>query len=462
MTDASPEPQRRQRKRTPRAAQSASLADPGANHEPAATLSSPTAAEPVTTPDPATTRDFDDPGDATQRNYRYQHAYGVMLMVAASRGDKPYVAIWCEHHEDVLAQRDDDRYDAYQVKTSRPECGAWRMNDADVVKSIGRFVDLVREFGDRIANVFFVSNTEYDHISDNSKDVKRCGRRPRAFLAHLRQCTCPTQVTDPYAETFTDLQGQCGCSSIELFETLRRMDLILGPSRDAFHAVLAHEHLGRLSDCRSLGPQKLDEWCEDLIATVCRACSLVVTDPIRHLAPLINGSGVDPTLAAKCLLVAEVMVYKSRLETNVPYRFPGDPGIRLGDLPRPSILREKLGHGDLADQVDYLSERARAAEYNLIEIATMQSDGFSALLRQVEQMVLGECTEAYLRARVAGEPYGPAMMIDVQDRLRRLSQERPAMVGNLPYECLMGVVGLLTTDTRVWWSPRFPIQESAA
>src|SRR5258708_5411397 len=75
--------------------------------------------------DPAEVRNISDPGDATARNYRYQYGYGVILLVAASCGDLPYVAIWCEHHEDFLAERSDGRFDGYQVKTSRPELGAW-------------------------------------------------------------------------------------------------------------------------------------------------------------------------------------------------------------------------------------------------------------------------------------------------------------------------------------------------
>ena len=78
--------------------------------------------------DPTAARDTKDPGDATARNFRYQHAYGVILLVAAKRGERPYVAIWCEQHKDFLAQRRDEVCDAYQVKTSRPELGAWRLS----------------------------------------------------------------------------------------------------------------------------------------------------------------------------------------------------------------------------------------------------------------------------------------------------------------------------------------------
>lgn len=92
--------------------------------------------------------DVNDPGDATQRNYRYQHTYCVMLLVSGKLGLRPYVAIWCEQHEDCLAERDDKRFDAYQIKTSRPENGAWRLNNLDLIKAIGRFAGLVAEFGD--------------------------------------------------------------------------------------------------------------------------------------------------------------------------------------------------------------------------------------------------------------------------------------------------------------------------
>jgi Cap4 dsDNA endonuclease len=81
----------------------------------------PSAVRPGGGTDPSEVRNLTDPGDATSRNFRYQHAYGVVLLVAAKRGLRPYVAIWCEHHEDFLAQRDDGLFDGYQIKTARPE-----------------------------------------------------------------------------------------------------------------------------------------------------------------------------------------------------------------------------------------------------------------------------------------------------------------------------------------------------
>jgi hypothetical protein len=101
--------------------------------------------------------DEGDPGDSTQRNFRYQHAYGVILLVASKLSLRPYVAIWCEQHEDYLAERTDRTFDGYQIKTSRPENGAWKLNNLEFVKAIGRFAELVQEFGDAINGLFFVS-----------------------------------------------------------------------------------------------------------------------------------------------------------------------------------------------------------------------------------------------------------------------------------------------------------------
>ena len=407
--------------------------------------------------------DTSDPGDETHRNFRYQHAYGAILLAAAHRGDKPYVAIWCEHHEDLLAERHDGKYDGYQIKTSRPENGAWRMNDSEVVKSIGRFIDLVHEFGDRIGNLFFVSNTDFDHCSDDHKDEKRRGRRPRAFLMHIKCCTSHADITAPYLATFRELQGECGCQPDELFVVLLRMDLVNGPSRDSFHAVVAHEHLGRLPDCCSLEPARLDEYCDDVIAIVCRASSLAVTDPIRHLRPLLTGAGLDPNLVTKRLVVAEVMVYRSRNPQANSYHFPGPPGIQLGAPTRQGILRAKLERGDLDEQFDYLWGRERAVEYNLLGEASQSPENILEMLRQLEEVVLGECCEAHLRARAVGEPFfGTAMMIAVQDRLKYLAKYEPNRVCYQSYDCLVGVMSYLTSDTRVWWSRRFPVQESAA
>jgi len=408
--------------------------------------------------DPTAVRDRSDPGDATSRNFRYQHAYGVMLIIASMRRVRPYVAIWCEQHEDFLAQRDDDIFDGYQIKTSRPELGAWTLRDGELTKSIGRFIDLVAEFEDRIGNLYFVSNTEFDEVGAASRDDKRRGRCPRLFLDHVQKCRQRSDLTAPFDDAFEELQAACGCNASQLLTVLHRLSLILGPSRGEFDAALSHEHIARLEDCAAFAAKDLDDLRDELVGIVYRASSLQVTDPIRHLRPVLNGQEPDPALAAKKITIAQVTVSKRKASEAPPlFVFPGTPSLSLGAGTSASVIEQKLNAAGLELEVEYLRERARAAEYSLLEDVARRPEAFPELLQQIEQRVHGELSEAHLRARRQPSPYGGAMLIEVQDRLRRLAEDRPADVGYHSYDCLIGVAGMLTSDCRVWWGPRFAI-----
>ena len=161
--------------------------------------------------------------------------------------------------------------------------------------------------------------------------------------------------------------------------------------------------------CKTLATKELDTFRDDLIAQVHRASTLQVTDHIRHLRPIIDGADLDPALAAKRLGVAEVVVY---VATAPGFRFTGDPTLTLG-LPRPShVLEQKLQRGGISDEAARMRDLGRDAEYNLLEDTARRPEEYPALLRQIEQKVLGECSEAYLRARQRPAPYGAVMTTD--------------------------------------------------
>jgi len=381
-----------------------------------------------------------------------------MLMAAAACGRRPYIAIWCEHHEDFLAERNDQRFDGYQIKTSRPESGVWTLKDGEFTKSIGRFVELVTTFGDRIENLYFVSNKDFDDVASDIKDYKRRARCPRQFLNHIRNCSSRADIAPPFDEAFNELQAACGCEAEQLIATLKRMDLINGPSRGEFDAALSHEHLAQLDICRNYNAEQLDKYRDELVAIVHRASSLQITDPIRHLRSLIDAKETDPALVAKRVGIAETIVDRDLSRRRPDFQFQGDPKLQIGSGLKEGIIEQKFLAADLEDQIDYIKDRARAAEYSLLEQSARNPDTFPQILRQIEQRVHGELSEAYLRARQRPTPYGPVMLIDAQDRLRRLAETRPEDVSNHGAECLIGIAGLLTNECRVWWGPRFPIK----
>ncbi|MBY0511802.1 MAG: DUF4297 domain-containing protein [Rhodospirillaceae bacterium] len=412
-------------------------------------------------PSPVDARPTTDPGDATARNYRYQHSYGVVLLAAASRGERPYRAIWCEQHEDFLAERSDGKFDGYQIKTSKPESGAWTLADDDLVKSIGRFVDLVADYKDQVHDLFFVSNKQCDTVTDANRNDRRRGRCPSLFLNHIRGCGTAGALQQPYLRAFQDIQAQCGCAADALFDALRRMHVVHGPSREESDAALSNEHLANVEGYGALNAQQLNECRDALVAIIYRASSLHVTVPRRHVWAPGHATDVDPSLSEKRVSIDVMSTVLPAAGARPQLKFPGSPELKIGVTQTGRVLEKKLERGGLGEQIDYMQQRERAAEYSLIEDAHRRPERYPELLQQVEQLVLGECSEAHLRVSQQTAPYGAAMLIDVQDRLRKLEVDRKTELGHHAYECLIGVAALLTRECRVWWSARFPIDDQS-
>ena len=101
-----------------------------------------------------------DYGAETLRNYRYQSAYAVVLLVAAAAKKKNYMAVWCEQEDDILAQIAENSFDSYQVKTRKPELGEWRLTTDAFVSAIKVFLRLDAQYPDCFQHFNFVSNAE--------------------------------------------------------------------------------------------------------------------------------------------------------------------------------------------------------------------------------------------------------------------------------------------------------------
>lgn len=99
------------------------------------------------------------------------------------------------------------------------------------------------------------------------------------MLAHLRACPSLADIAPPFLAAFNELGATLGADRQRLFDVLRRVELVKGPSRAEFDATLAHEHLGRLDDCSTLTPVQLSELRDDLVARVHRAASPSRTSP---------------------------------------------------------------------------------------------------------------------------------------------------------------------------------------
>lgn len=396
-------------------------------------------------------------GEETERNYRYQHAYGVILLIGSACNKLPYLSLYVEHHEDLLCERFDGLVDGYQIKTRKPEEGPWDLSDEALKKSIKRFVELNNAYSEFICSLVFVSNVGYSNPASNIKEQLKLRRSPVKFLELVKGCTHFDEIHQPFDKTFQELCDYCGVSSEELFASLKKVELVQGPERSSFDSEIVTTHLAAMSECSSHSVPMLEVIRDELITKVWLA-SHKVDDPSKHWYPIGKTQADNPHISAKRISVDLVFTTIQSM-ADPPFRFYDAPTIALGTgKGNLWILRKKMEKGELHNQILTMERRSLSAEQKLIEYAVRKPTEIEAYLTQLEGVVQGECDEAYHHASMSEKPIGPQMLADVYKRLREIAEQKCDLVLRQPYELLIGIAGLLTGECKVWWSEPFEIE----
>lgn len=411
----------------------------------------------MTNADPASELDHSDPGDDTQLRFRYQHGYGVILLCGAATGSLPYVAIWCEHHEDLIGEKSNGQFDSFQIKTGTPENGPWKLSNTRVQQSIGRFVELDSKFPGKFDSHSFVSNVS----CFNSDQADELAKSPVKVLQAVVECTAPDQLAPVYAEALQALAARLGCDEARLFETCKRVKIAKGPALDGFETSIAHDHLPKVDGCAALTPQELDGLRDELIQIVFNASSLAISDPSKHWCNVLGSDHLNPRLKAKRLTARDTLQEAISGRTMV-FRFaPSRSPLKLGNGSTDmEILGKKLLKGGLVNQLESMQSRTLSAEQHLLALVAQDAAGAVPIINQLKELVLGTCTDAEALASASPEPWGMDMYRRVASRLQNIADSQPELVHSQPHECLMGVAGLLTEDCQVWWSPRFELGDA--
>lgn len=402
---------------------------------------------------PTEKRDLTDPGDETSRRYRYQFGFGSILLVAAVRNELDYKAIWCEQLEDFLGEISASFFDAYQIKTRKPELGEWKLSDPEFIKSITRFVTLRQKYPKHFRRFKFVSNAKYSN--SNAKATKHLS--PSKLLTAIEHA--PTwNVLEAHAKKgFEFLRKKTGTEAEELFDGLKQVDLVCGPPIEALEPVLAQTHIAKIPECSNYNATLLARVSESLIQKIYQASSLVTNDPSAHYVALNSGLQKDPLLLAKRVSIEDARLTVREVKGLLSY-LPSLASLQLGTTAKKlDTLQQKMIHGGLAHHYEMMRRRALSAEQTLLDLATRPDDG-SQTCSQLENVVLGECDNALLRASQHPEPFGDRMLIRVQDDLKKIVDDQPARAHYQDVDFLIGVAGLLTSDCKVWWSKPFKLK----
>lgn len=293
-----------------------------------------------------------DVGGDTGRRFRYQYAYGVVLLCAAQRRipEQDYLAIYCEHYDDFLCERRDGKFDAYQIKTKLPADRGWTMKSTELISSITRFVGLDSRFPGMFESFYFTSNLMIEPAGEAAPAAKLAAN-PNDFLAAVRKCTAPNSLPPPFLETFHSLLQQIDAPAERIFKTLRRVRASNGPELGSIRATIIEEHITKIRGCAGGDSAQKRELYGRLYAQFERASTQDLDDPDRHLRDFIGGGLDSIRIQAKridCTQNIELPRPEPR-EADAGMEGVGRVGLRIAVLPleqprpRPANLLMTLG-----------------------------------------------------------------------------------------------------------------------
>lgn len=406
-----------------------------------------------TSKSPIEKRNLIDPGDETSRRYRYQFGFGSILLVASLRNEFDYKAVWCEQHEDFLGEISEHLFDAYQIKTRKPELGEWKLNAPELIKSIDRFVALQRKHPKSFRRFKFVSNAKFSNSNANTHKHLS----PVKLLVSIEDAPTWEKLESTAKKGFKYLQNKVNATAEELFNLLKHVDLVCGPPLDGLEAVIAQIHIAKIPECSNYNATFLGRASEALIQKIHQASSLTTDNPSVHYVALNGGHHKDPLLRAKRVSLEDAILTVREVRGTFSY-LSTLASLQLGTATEKlDTLQQKMVRGGLALHYETMRRRTLSAEQALLDLATRPDDG-SQICSQLENVVLGECNDAMLRESQNPEPFGDKMLIKVQDRLKRIVNDQPTRVHHQDVDILIGIAGLLTTDCKVWWSKRFELE----
>lgn len=404
---------------------------------------------------PTEVRPVDDPGDDTQRRFRYQHAYGVILLLRALLQPGTYKCVWCEYHDDYLAQSN-GHFDCFQIKTGTPEYGPWDLGREEMIGALRKFAAFATRFPGRYGSFYFVSNVK----QFDTQQKPKLHKSPIQFAAAAQKAVGNEELAEPFKSRIGALATKCETDAACLFNVLKNLKFILGPSKDDFEVVLSATHVASHPLCKHLPPAELNNLRDELLQKVYEASSRQVDGPEKHWCCVNGVPAEDPWLKAKQLFPSTVEAVISQ-KRQVPFRYsPVETTIDKhrtdGGL---SIFEKKVANGGLIEHFETMKRRTISAERHLLELAASKPEKIDEIRNQLECFVQGACDDAKLKQDGRALPYGTSMLRDVQEKLQKAVDDTPGMVCNQPFDFLVGVAGLLTEGCKVWWGPKFPLDE---
>jgi hypothetical protein len=375
----------------------------------------------------------------------------MLLGALASKND--FVAIWCEHHDDYLAEVCDGGYVAVQVKTDSSSNAVWHCADTGFVDAIQKFAEHETKYSSQIRGYVFFSNAKPYVPAATAENLATLKRSPVRLRDECLTAPNPSGLASPYSDAFKVLVGVLRAPEQIVFDVLRKLAFQQGPPLEGFREHLALV-VGAVPGCEQLSLKRLYAARDELLLLVGKASALDVPSLDGFTSVLRSDGRPASSARSKRISVKEAELVVNQNPASV-FRYAEVGGyLQLGKVSgQKDVLRQKMNAGYVGGYFDSIWLQAMAAESRLMERALEDPESMSRVLGQLEGVVLVECQNAEVQAALEPDERRRGIKIyqRILDRTEELARHDRANVENERAETLRGIAGLLSGSCRFAW-----------
>lgn len=383
-------------------------------------------------------------GDDVQRRYRYQFNYTILLAIQMYQKSIPYERLFCELAEDVLAVLPSKKFIGIQIKTTEQKGILFKISDDAVVNSLKHFIDLDKKFPDDFERFIFVTNTDFKKENDLQDLLNSiCGKDPK--------------LTKDQEDVIKKLMEKCKVDKPKVFSVLRKTIFQRGPSIDDIESKIIHEHLSKIPHCSSLTVPQHEFILKQLMQSVFEKSSKTIRNSIAQYVGFVKDGKkkqLQQELESKQIISDQIeQITKSVNTAYLKSTNPASFTLKEGSV---ELMKKKMLAGKIHEmEIDSMKDLSYSAQIHFIEEYNKrngQSEEVNKQMDQLQTILTNEAAEAKTETKKDDVAYGAEMLRTIEKRLKNIVKNRSEDVFSVKYEILKGVIGILTSDCKIWFS----------
>jgi hypothetical protein len=134
--------------------------------------------------------------------------YTAILAIQLYNDDLSYKELFCEHHEDILAQSLDGKFVGIQIKTQDIKYGKFKLSKTKEI--IEKFINLDKKFPNQFKEFILVTNCGFDEKPENNIEH---------LISNIQNYA---QLPIKMKNMVTEIRNKCGSDANEVRSTIKK------------------------------------------------------------------------------------------------------------------------------------------------------------------------------------------------------------------------------------------------